>query len=58
MIFSKGSPAEVVLESDAIELPGLVVLGSVRWEAELPPGTDVEIRTRTGDQLPAAHPLL
>ena len=51
MIFSKGSPAEVVLESDAIELPGLVVLGSVRWEAELPPGTDVEIRTRAGDQL-------
>ena len=51
MIFSKGSPAEVVLESDAIELPGLVVLGSVRWEAELPSGTDVEIRTRTGDQL-------
>ena len=51
MLFAEGPPAEVVLESDLIELPGLVALGEVRWEASTPPGTDVEIRTRTGDQL-------
>ena len=51
MLFSSGSPAEVVLESDLIELPGLVTLGAVHWDADIPPGTDVEIRTRTGDQL-------
>jgi hypothetical protein len=28
-----------------------VALGDVRWEADTPPGTQVEIRTRTGDQL-------
>ena len=51
MLFSSRPPAEVVLESDLIELPGLVALGGVHWEADTPPGTDVEIRTRTGDQL-------
>ena len=51
MMLAEGPPAEVVLESDLIELPGLVALGDVRWEADTPPGTQVEIRTRTGDQL-------
>ena len=51
MLFSSRPPAEVVLESDLIELPGLVALGAVRWDADTPLGTDVEIRTRTGDQL-------
>ena len=51
MLLAEGAPAEVVLESDLIELPGLVALGAVRWDASTPPGTDVEIRTRTGDQL-------
>ena len=51
MLLAAGAPAEVVLESGLIELPGLVALGEVRWEASTPPGTDVEIRTRTGDQL-------
>ena len=51
MLFSSRPPAEVVLESDLIELPGLVALGAVHWDADTPLGTDVEIRTRTGDQL-------
>ena len=51
MLLAEGAPAEVVLESDLIELPGLVALGEVHWEASTPPATDVEIRTRTGDQL-------
>ena len=51
MLFSSRPPAEVELESGLIELPGLVALGAVDWDADTPPGTDVEIRTRTGDQL-------
>ncbi len=44
-------PAEVVLESPPIDVQGLFNLGGVHWEAQTPPGSDVEIRTRTGDQL-------
>ena len=44
-------PAEVVLESPPIDLEGLFNLGAVRWEAQTPPGSGVEIRTRTGNQL-------
>ena len=51
MLFAAGVPAEVELQSDLIELPRLVTLGSIHWEADTPPGTKVEIRTRTGDQL-------
>ena len=51
MLFAEGVPAEVELESDLIELPELVTLGSIHWEAAAPPGTKVELRTRTGDQL-------
>ena len=51
MLFAEGVPAEIALESALIELPGLVTLGSIHWEADTPPGTKVEIRTRTGDQL-------
>lgn len=51
MLFSSSPPAEVGLESDLIELPGLVALGEVHWDADTPPGTAVAIRTRTGDQL-------
>ena len=51
MLFAEGVPAEIELESKLIELPGLVTLGSIHWEADTPPDTKVEIRTRTGDQL-------
>ena len=51
MLYSEGPPAEVVLESDVIHMPSRVDLGAVRWEADTPPGTSLEIRTRTGDQL-------
>ena len=50
-LFAEGPPAEAVLESDLIELPGEVTLGAVRWEADEPPGSEVQVRTRTGDQL-------
>ena len=51
LLLAEGPPADVTLESDMIELPGLVGLGAVEWQADSPPGTEVEIRTRTGDQL-------
>ena len=50
MLFSEGYAAEVVLTSDLIEVPAGRNLGAITWEAETPPGTQVEIRTRSGDQ--------
>ena len=51
MLFAEGTPAEIVLESPLIELPGLVALGEINWDAVTPPETELELRTRTGDQL-------
>ena len=51
MLFAEGMPAEIVLESPLIELPGLVALGEINWDANTPPDTQVELRTRSGDQL-------
>ena len=50
-IFSRGPAAEVVIESDLISLPGNHNLGAIEWVADTPPGTEVQIRTRTGNQL-------
>ena len=58
MLFAEGVPAEVEIESDLIELPGLVTLGNIHWEADTPPGTKVEIRTPHGRPTPPAYPLL
>ncbi|NKB69738.1 MAG: hypothetical protein GKR89_21925 [Candidatus Latescibacteria bacterium] len=50
-IFSQAYPAEVVLTSDLIELSTARNFGAINWEAFTPPGTNLEIRTRTGDLL-------
>ena len=50
-LFSNGYPAEVELVSDLIELPGARNFGGITWEEETPPGTAVDVRTRTGDLL-------
>ena len=50
-LFSNGYPAVVELVSDLIELPGTKNLGGITWEGETPPGTTLEVRTRTGDLL-------
>ena len=50
-IFSQGYPAEVVLTSDLIELPAIRNFGRITYESEVPPGTNLEIRTRSGDLL-------
>jgi len=49
--FSDGFPNEVVLVSDLIELPGARTFGAITWEGDTPPGTTLEVRTRTGDLL-------
>ena len=52
LLFSEGYMSEATLTSDIIPLPEPRILGAVRWSPgfdELPPGTEVEIRTRTGD---------
>ena len=38
-LFSTGYPAQVVLTSDLIALPGARNFGAITWEAETPPGT-------------------
>jgi len=48
-LFSQGYPAEVVLHSDLISLPAGRNLGRIHWQADTPPGTTLEIRTRSGD---------
>ena len=50
-LFSSGYPAAVELVSDLIELPGPRNFGGITWESETPPGTTLEVRTRTGDML-------
>ncbi len=50
-IFSQGYPAEVVLTSDLIELPAIRNFGRITYDSEVPPGTNLEIRTRSGDLL-------
>jgi hypothetical protein len=50
MLFSEGYAAEVVLTSDLIEVPAGRNLGAITWEAETPLDTQMEIRTRSGDQ--------
>ena len=44
-------PAEVVLRSDVLALPGARNLGRIFWDADTPPGTRVEVRTRAGNLL-------
>ena len=51
MFYGEGFVAQVELTSDLIELGGSRNLISIEWEAETPPGTRVEVQTRTGDTL-------
>lgn len=51
MIFSEGPPADVSLTSSAMELPLGANLVSITWEADTPPRTSIEMRTRTGDEV-------
>ena len=49
MIFGKGYVAEVEMISDFMDLGGTSSLRRLTWDADIPPGTFVEIRSQTGD---------
>ncbi len=56
MLFSEGHPAQVAARSEFIDLGRVQqdlrpkTLRSVSWEAELPPATRIQLRTRSGNQ--------
>ncbi|HID11565.1 MAG TPA: hypothetical protein EYP17_09750 [Candidatus Latescibacteria bacterium] len=51
MVYGEGYVPEVTMSSPIIELGGERNLTAIDWDADVPPGTKVEIRTRTGDTL-------
>lgn len=50
-LYGRGFPAKVRARSNLIDLQGAKSLRSIRWEAMTPPGTGIEIRSRTGDSI-------
>jgi len=50
-VYGKGYVPEVTIASDLIELGSVRNLTTIEWEGDLPSGTKMEIRTRTGDDL-------
>lgn len=50
-VFGEGFPREVMMHSPLLDLSDGKNLNAVRWEADSPPGTRIEISTRTGNQV-------
>ena len=50
-LYGEGVQPQVVLESDLIRLGGARNLLSIAWDADTPKGTQVQIQTRTGNEL-------
>lgn len=50
-IFGQGFPREATLRSPLIDLKDIKNLNSLEWQADTPPGTRVEIRSRTGNEV-------
>ena len=50
-IYGEGYIPEITMSSGLIELGESRNLTSIEWDADTPPGTAVEIRTKTGDEL-------
>jgi hypothetical protein len=48
-LFGTGYVAEAVMESNFIDLGGTKSIRRLSWDADLPPGTFVEVRSQTGD---------
>jgi hypothetical protein len=46
---AEGYPAQVELESEDISLGGASSLRRVEWDADMPPGTRIEVETQTGN---------
>ncbi len=51
MLYGEGYVPEVVMTSDLIKLGSRKNLISIEWEADTPPGTNVRLQTRTGNEL-------
>ena len=47
--YGQGFVPSAALRSEFVDLGRPLSLASVQWEADMPPGTSVEIRTRTGN---------
>ena len=54
-IYGEGHHPEVELVSGLIPLQGAKNLVSIEWEADTPPGTSVQIQTRTGNEVSEAY---
>ncbi|MSR81730.1 MAG: hypothetical protein EXS58_02235 [Candidatus Latescibacteria bacterium] len=50
-IFGEGYPQAVSFRSPLIDLRDIKNLNSLEWQADTPPGTRVEIRSRTGNEV-------
>ena len=50
-IFGEGYPQRVMLHSPLIDLGGDKQVHTIRWQADAPAGTRVEVRSRTGNDL-------
>ncbi len=50
-LYGEGFLPRLSLESDLIRLGGSRNLLSIEWDADTPPGTSVQIQTRTGNEL-------
>ena len=50
-IFGEGFPSEIDFRSPLIDLGAGKNLNSVEWDGDEPPGTRIEIRTRTGNEI-------
>ena len=50
-VFGEGTVPHITLRSEFIDLKKSSNITSIEWGADTPPGTGVEIRTRTGDEI-------
>ena len=50
-VFGEGHPQRVVLPSPLIDLGGDKQVHAIRWQADAPAGTRMEVRSRTGNDL-------
>ena len=50
-LYGEGHHPEVVLKSGLIPLEGAKNLVSIEWDTDSPPGTSVQIQTRTGNEV-------
>ena len=50
-IYGAGFPAELRLTSPILDLGAAKALTSVEWDADIPPGTRLELRSRTGGEV-------